>query len=269
MLDFKNKSVDTTLGMTNAAGTPALIPYPAVTAGDILWLFIVSKYPTDTAPAIPSGWTACADYFKGNTPSPTTATGTGATRAQAAWKVSDGTETGNVSVTLNGAQSGRMLACFIMNASTTAGNVLKAKCGGGFELPSSTAVSMTMDVDPGFQTDDLVFYFWGMNNMSITLSGITLNIPGCVVGTLTNFKDNYTAGQDAAAAYGYCKITSGTSSGPPVLSMTASSFVAPALPTTGGNPEGGALIVRMREQSANNLVITGINSFTGIQSITG
>jgi hypothetical protein len=254
---YKNRGVDTTLGQTNSNSTPALVPYPtspAGVSGDILFLLILSKYPTDSDPAVPAGWTSMTNgQGTGGTQPTTTVADTGKTTASIFYKIMDGTESGNLEVSLTGAQSGRMLGALFMLFSRTGPTLGIAACKGGLDT-STASISIVMGSDPGFQTGDIILFYFAANTDAYNYATVSVTVPGCVVGSATVFESLWTAGQDGEQVYGYAQITSGTSTGAPTLVMTASGSVSETGAGT-GNPEGGAVIVRIRDSGAYGQLI--------------
>src|SRR3982750_4732209 len=100
---FKDR--DTTaggiIGATSSNGTPAAVPLPTtvgISAGDILIMPIILKYPPDSAPVgPPTGWSSITggEGIGGTNPATPTAD-KGRTLATVYYKVADGSESGTV-----------------------------------------------------------------------------------------------------------------------------------------------------------------------------
>lgn len=240
------------------AGTTSLsIPYPSVSSGDLILMFVVNKYPAN-APTKPAVFTLPANnQFSG---------GAGASGNDAGqvyttvwYKISDGTETGNVSVTIT---SGNSALGFMVSYSKDPTKSWNIACVGGSDnTGGATPMSVTADANPGITAGDYVVVTLGINGDvnvptggSLTATGITGSSSASLVNTVT------AGGQDCAmAAYTAFDIV-GTASAAPVVTATS------ATSSTNG-PSGSAVIVRLREDvpAANiDLDPMGMMGFFGL-----
>lgn len=217
------------------------LPFPAsIVAGNLLWVCVGNKYPTN-GPALPT------DAFGGTWVAPSNNQGTadpgdgpgvdlGATYATGYYKIATGTETGNLTVT---ATSANGIYGFIVQYTNATGAWEVAAANGG-DATSGTGWSATMGSDPGITTGDLVLSCSGRNNDTGLGSSPSISTAGVTYNTHTERLDNGTSSGDDVGAYAIeHTITSGTSSGNPVVTFTNSA-----------NTAGGTVIFRIREAAA-------------------
>ncbi len=257
-----------------ASGSTSLsLPYPTgIIAGDLLVVAIANKYPAN-GPTTPSG-----DGFS----FPTNGQGTGgagaagndagSTYATVYTKVADGTETGNLSVTLTSANSsrGRM---FLYRASPT--NTWSVAAANGGDNTAGTSISVTCGTDPGFLAGDMAIAVFASNTDARTHASQAIAATGISAwGTVAERDDAAGAtGQDVRLVVSEHPVTAGTSSAAPVYTCTASG-------TTADQNAGGGVILRLRSASSGvvgsasltldavTTTATGVLPLTGTSAIT-
>lgn len=227
-----------------ATGSISLsVAYPAgLASGNLLLLCISNKYPTN-GPSTPSGWTLVAQKSGGVGAS---GADSGQVYSTVFSKVADGTESGNLSVTLTSANSavGRML-CY-------------SNATGGWDIASttdddtvaSTSLSFTYPANPGVTAGDYIATCAAANGTSATYSSPSFTQTGITFGTATQRNGAGTITGDNCDLIIYdVPVNSGTGSGNPVHSTTANT-------TFGNYPAGAECFVRLREAAAGPTTYT-------------
>lgn len=228
---------------TVASGTTSLaVPYPAsISAGDLLVLCIANKFPTN-GPSTPADWTLPTNGQKDGGAG-TDIGSEGHVYATVFFKIATGSETGNLTVTLTSADSSHGIMLRYTNAT---GLWSIAANGGGDNTAGNNAWSVTAAADPGIAGGDVVVVASGVNNNSITFTSEALSAAGITFGTMTEREDSSTGmGTDLGLVVSEHPVTSGTSSAPPVFTMTASSSSAVM-------PAGASVMLRLREDAGGN-----------------
>jgi hypothetical protein len=221
-----------------AVGTTSLaIAYPATPAsGDLLVIFICNKYPTNT-PSQPSGFTTPANnQFSG---------GAGAAGADSGnvyvttyTRISDGTETGSITVTVTGGNTciGRM-----WRLSKAANKIWDIACAGGADNSAGTAWSVTAGSNPGVTAADLVLVASALNGNTDTATVEAITQTGVTFGTMTEEQDSGTNnGDDCSLWMTSHPVNSGTGSAAPVYTATVGG-------TGSATAAGASLFMRLRE----------------------
>lgn len=225
---------------TPSAVTPSPTPsYPtSIAAGDLLWLLVVNKYPTN-GPSTPSGWTFYAQTSGGQGSS---GADSGNVYVTLYYRIADGTETGTFTVTITGANSSRAQ---VTRWSKGAGETWGLSSPSTATFAAGTAVSFTGSIDPGAATGDQIAVFGGANTNAFSLSSPKLTLPGTVIGDPGGpFQESAGANGDHIRIWGSQHgVTSGVSSGAPAFTATYSG-------TSGNSPAGAAIIVRMSVRGA-------------------
>jgi hypothetical protein len=220
-----------------AVGSGSLtIPFPSpVTAGNILVATVVNKYPNN-APTTPSGWKLQKQ----------TGGGAGASGADIGnvyssvyTKRSDGTETGNLTVTITAGNSaiGRI---WQYSVAALSGWDMDA-CSGTYAAGAGAAWSVTGDSDVGVAADDFVIAVSAINTDLYSFTAEAVTQTGVTFGAMNERADNVTTnGDDCAIVVADFPVTAGTSSAAPVYTMTSSG-------TATSNPAGATVLLRLRE----------------------
>ncbi len=221
-----------------ATGTTTLsVAYPTtVAAGNLLILFIANKYPTN-GPATPDGWTAPSgnQYSRGGG---TPGVDTGDVYITLFLKIADGTETGNVSVTLTGANTsiGR-----IFRYSKDASKDWEYVCAGGSDNAAGTSWSVTAGSNPGVTANDMVLVGSGICGNTNTATAEAITQTGVTFGTMQERQDSGSnTGDDIAMWMTEHPVSSGTGSAAPVYTATVAG-------TGSATAAGASLFLRLRE----------------------
>jgi hypothetical protein len=208
--------------------------------GDLLLLFVADKYNLPTAP---SGFTLLGQQSGG---AGAAGVDSGAAVATVFQRLRDGSEPATTTVLV---PTGNCLLAYqelltgsLVQAGTHVWDVVVSK---GADNAPGVAWSVTGDVDPGIQAGDYVLAFSAINGNGPAavgwFSALALTTPGVTYGALADFGDAWTSNGDDMALRGVeAAATAGASSGPPVFAMTAST-------STGNQPTGATVIVRLRE----------------------
>ncbi len=221
----------------NTPGTTSLaIPYPTgITAGQMLLMFICSKYPSNF-PTKPTGWDAPANnQFSDSGGSP--AADTGNATITLFTRIADGTETGNVSVTLTGVNT-----CMgIILRYTKTVWTWDIACAGGADASAGTSWSVTAGSDPGVTTNDLVVVGTALNGNTDTATSEAISQTGVTYGAMAERADAGTNnGDDCSLVVSEHPVTAGPSSAAPVFTATIGG-------TGSATARGASIFVRLRE----------------------
>lgn len=243
-------------GAAAVGSTSLAVPYPTgIISGDKLVLCIANKYPAN-GPSTPAGWTLVSNA-QGSGGAGAAGADSGTIYSTVFHKTSDGTETGNLTVTLTSANSsiGRMLAY-----RAPPSNVWAVAAHNGADNTAGTGFSVTCGADPGELAGDMVVVCAAVNTDARTFASEAISATGISVwGTVVERNDSVTTtGDDCALVISEHPVTTGTSSSAPVFTMTASG--------TAGNQGGGSAVVfRMRSTVAYTLTCAvGAYTWTGV-----
>lgn len=228
-----------------ATGTTSLaVPYPSgIAAGDLLVLGIANKYPAN-APTTPAGWTLRSG---GQTSGGSGASGvdTGSVYASQYYRLADGTESGNLSVTIT---SGNAAVGVILRFSPAAGYTLDTanmQASNGSDNSAGTAWSVTggNSISPALSGGSTYVVVTGVNTDAYTFASHGFSC-GTGVFTRTERVDSgTTSGDDCALVVCEVQQSSGSASGNPVYTATASGSAADA-------PAGASVIIYYAEKLA-------------------
>jgi hypothetical protein len=228
-----------TSGAAANGTTSVAVPHPTgISAGDTLVLMIANKYPTN-APTNPGGtWvTVTNGRFSGS--SGTNGIDTGAAYISVFTKIADGTETGNLTVSISSGNSalGRMF-CY-KKAATDIWDAQAAN--GGSDNTAGTTWSVTAAADPGVTAGDWVIVGSGINTDAYTYASEAITQTGISSwDTMVERQDSGTnSGQDCGLVVSEHHALAGTSSAAPVYTMTANSSATNA-------PAGASVFLRLR-----------------------
>ncbi len=222
---------------TASAGTTSTTPsYPAViTAGDLLVLYVINKYPT-AGPATPSNWNLIGQATGG---AGVSGSDSGNVYCTAFYRIADGTETGTVTVTVAGGNSIYSRIARYTKAAAEAWSVSTPSYGSC--ALATTSWSVTGNVTLDVAALDVVVAVSGVNADTYTYTAEVVTIPGVVMGASAERIDQGTTlGDDCHFVLSDHAVTSGTPSGVPVYTMTASGS------SVGVSPAGATLMFRLR-----------------------
>lgn len=231
-------------GAGNGGTTSIAPPYPAsLVAGDLLVLAVTNKYPNN-GPDTPAGWTAGAQQFGGHGSAGADA---GNVFSTLFWKISDGTETGNLTVTLPSSNSatGRIFQ-FRKNPEAGWADPVFLQVAQG---TPDTAWSVSPTASQNFRVGDMVIVLSSYNADNLTcsaqaitfLSAVTAGQQVPTVANETERLDGFTnQGDDCAHTLSTHEITAGNYTGRITFSMTVSGSAT-------DSPAGASLFMRLRE----------------------
>lgn len=221
-------------GAAATGSTSLSVAYPAgLSSGNLLLLAVSNKYPTN-GPSAPSGFTLLNQSSGG---AGSAAADSGDVYCTVFYRVSDGTETGNLSVTLTGSNSavGRM---FAYSNGTGSWDLASAV---GADTTASTQYRITYGSDPGVDAGDLAFVASAMNGTGTTYGTNTITQTGVTFGAVSERQDSGTAtGDNCLLVVTDASASSGTGSAAPQSGCNSSS-------SFGNYPAGAAVFVRLRE----------------------
>lgn len=227
-------------GAVDPGTNTLIVPYPAgIAAGDLLVLAIANKYPPN-GPTTPTGWTLVTN---GQASGGAGAAGndSGNVYATVFVKVADGTETGNLTVTVTSANVslGRM---FRYTNAANAGWDYAATYGS--DNTGGTAWIVSGAADPGITSGDMLVVVSAINTDGPTWSAESVSAAGATFGTHTERQDSGSGvGNDIRLVVSDHTVTAGTAAAAPVFTMTAS----------GATPEGASVMLRIREVPGTSL----------------
>lgn len=225
-----------------AGGTTSVTcNYPAaVTAGNILVLGVVNKYPTN-GPQTPTGWTAPANN-QGSGGSGSSGLDTGNTYATVFVKIADGTEGGttfNLSI-----PSGNSTRTHVHQYSKASDKTWGYYCVGGASNTPGTTWTSTFGSDPGIRSGDMLYHCFGPNSDAYTWSSHLFTVPGIETAQAGSERtDNAETNGDDLRFVDADRLVGGTggvSNGAPSVAVTASG-------STTNAPAGGAVLLVLRE----------------------
>lgn len=212
---------------SNAAGsaTSMVAGYPAgIAAGDLLVLGVVYGSSAGAQPTTPSGWTVHGPV---NNTTGTYGTDTGPRHSIIYTKVADGTETGNLTLTATGNNTGGV--GMIRLAHTNAGYTWNIASSTGADSTAGTGVSVTGGTALSFAPGDMLV----INNAQLvdtaTQSAKTITATGITFGSITTRQGrSFTNGSDVRQNFDTVPVTAGTATVAPVHAYTSSSAATQA-----------------------------------------
>lgn len=254
-------------GAAATSGTTSLsVPHPSgIAAGNLLVLVVGNKYPT-AGPATPAGWSLAAQATGGLGGQ---AADSGAVYSTVFVKVATGSESGNLSVTLAGANSSmaRMFRYVKTGASWDT-----AATTGADSVPN-LAWSVIGAANPGLTAGDVLLLSSSLNCDRVNGWTQSVTATGATFGTRVERNDTTTtSGNDQALVVSEHPVASGTATAAPVYSMTGSGGAG----ATANCPTGASVFLRLRESittittgsdpAANTIgpgaAATDVNTFT-------
>jgi hypothetical protein len=223
-------------GTVSAGGTTSIsVPYPTgITRGDLLVLSLAVR-PQGATITTPTGWTAPSNNT-GTGGAGGEATDAGTVKVAVFTKEADGTETGNLAVTVGNTPNAGMGRMF--RYSRTTGKQWSVACANGADNDGGTGWSVTGNVDPGITAGDMVIVSTALNTDAPTWSSQALSATGVTFGAANERQDTgVTTGNDIKLMVSDHAVSSGTSSAAPVYTATASAT----------SPEGASVFLRIRQ----------------------
>lgn len=220
-------------GSTMAQGTTSVaVAYPTLAAGDMLILVMGVKYSTST-PTTPSGWTALGSYSGGSG----TGVDVGSVKICAFYKIADGTETGNLTVSV---PSGSSCDGFMCSFRKDAGDTWDTPTDTGSAMTTPATAILVTGGNLGCDTGDGLIAALKVNGNAFTNSGHTVTTPGCstsVVQAGASFSNN--SGDDSILQRQVRTISAGPQSG-------NSSYATTSSGSNASSPVVAGIFVRIR-----------------------
>lgn len=254
-------------GASVSGTTSVSVPYPAsISAGDLLVLGVANKYPNN-GPTTPTGWRLLSNC-QGSGGQGASGADTGSTYATIFVKEADGTESGNLSVTIT---SGNSAVGAMVRYTKGAGKNWNLACTNGSDNSgNSTSWSVTGAADPGLITDDIVVVVSAINTDAYTFASQALTSTGVTFSSDSErYDDGTTSGQDCKLVGTQHVVSGGTSSAAPVFTMTASG-------STTNRPAGASSFLRIRQvdqpiqlSSSANIAASGENTTAQLTAPVG
>lgn len=237
-----------TTASTATSGSTVTPSYPATPSAG--WIFVMSVLSKrGVTVATPSGWTANAGNNKSGGAGADGAN-SGTVTVDVFTKVSDGTETGTVTVSFSGGTT-NVVSARIGAYQNATGSWLQA-CTGGADTSAGTSYSATMDADPGITTNDWVLAISGINTSTPTWASEALTGSGITTALQAELLDSGIASGDTMRlVWSEHTVSAGPSSGAPTFAMTAS----------GNLPAGATVLLRLRETSATTSIPVIMNQY--------
>jgi hypothetical protein len=229
----------TLIPAATADGTTSLsVDYPAtVLAGDLLLLFIGSKWDTSSH-SPPGDWTLLDSDSAGI--GNEFGSDSGTVVGSVYYKIADGTETGNITVSI---PSGSVAQALIVRCFRTGGSAWDyAATWARWITDNTNPISVTFDADPGIADGDVVLVFAALNaNLPSNITATTLAATGATIALRAQerFTSTSTGSDMLVSLYSY-DVTAGTAS-------AAATWQATKNTNAGG--EGPVILVRLREAS--------------------
>lgn len=229
--------LDTGSSTTASATAPATDYPPGLVAGARIWIVVLLKYPGATITSVPAGFVLLTSATGG---SGAAGDDSGNVDLYIYQKISDGTETGAITVNISGANIAviRTYAFYDLNFPRVSFDIkIVSKA---FATPNQTAISVTMTDDMDLRPDDLLFMVFGMNTDAATMSAYTFTQTGATFGVRSQKGSVGTSGgNDLRFNIVTCNVATGTVNGPTTYSQTGSVGVA-------NGPCGPVIIIRIR-----------------------
>ena len=223
---------------TGANGTTSVaVPYPSgITAGQMLVMAFSSGSTGNSVPATPSGWTAPANNSFASTDG-TWGLDTGPRRMTVFTRVADGSESGNVTVTIAGDTNNSCRGTIHRFTKSQSSYTWDVVCHGGADSTSGTGFSVTAGAAISFAPGDHLLIAVSQRVDSATQSAQSITASGITFGTRTNRATTaVTTGHDHRHVVDTVPVSSGSASVAPVWAYTASAACS-----------GGCVFVRLRE----------------------
>jgi len=228
-----------TAGAEGNGSTSYTLPYPAsIAAGDLLTIAIAEKYPA-TPPVVPSGWSILTNGSRSGGLGPS-GVDTGQVLVQWMVKIADGTETGNLILSVPGGNGGRGR---MYRWTKSALLSWAMACVSGVDevptLPWSVVTDQTLDIQSG----DMLLAVTGINgDVASGVGAEVMTATGITLGTAVERGDaSNTAGDDMHFVMTHQSVTAGTANVAVAYTATLGTSAATFFPT------GATVILRIRE----------------------
>lgn len=217
-----------TAGAAVTGSNSLSVPYPAsISSGDLLVLLVGSVY-TGKVSTTPSGFTAPTPYFTLNASDLST--------VSVYYRVANGTESGNLSVTISGGSPTSSIGIMLRYTCST-NCTWSTSAVGATDTTAGTSWSAATTTDPGVTAGDWVVVA-SATQLDVTASAEAITQTGITQGTVTERNDSNIPGGDPFSFIVSDHVAdSGTSSAGPTYTMTI---------TNGGN-DGATHFLRIRE----------------------
>ena len=237
------------LGGTSVAGGPGvtsvLLPWAPVEAGQIATILVPLKYPGLTV-ATPAGFLALPNSV-GTGGFGSNGADSGSVIAAVFIRVCDGTESGNVTITISGGSANTIFPCMDIWENDL-GHGWTVACVNGADQIVGTAWSVTFATDPGIRAGDYVIAFTVSNRDGGTTSAEAISTPGVTYGaTFQRRNGGSSNGDDIGRHITGHPVTAGVSSGNSVFTATYSI-------TSGNSPAGVTVLAVLRAPNASGAV---------------
>jgi hypothetical protein len=245
-----------------ATGTTSLsVAYPAdIPRGSLIVLSVANKHPSN-GPSTPTGWQLINNSQReGGIGS--NAADSGSVFSTVFVRVADGSESGNVSVSIPSGDCAVGVISYYTKASNTVWDVVATRASDN--TGGDTSWSMAMAA-PGIVSGDMLITTAAVNTDDYSYSSQSVSATGATIGSHTERIEAATSnGNDCEVVVSTHAVTAGTSAADPVFTMTSSGSTANA-------PTGAAVLLRIREVATTTpqTTITSPVSVTGGISVFG
>jgi hypothetical protein len=226
-----------------ASGTTSIsVAYPSsISRGDLLVLAIANKHPNNS-PTTPSGWTLPTNGQASGGIGSDASADQGNVYSTIFIKEADGTESGNLSVSV---PSGNSTTGTMMVFSKGYGKEWDYALVNGSDNSAGTDWVIDAATDPGIQANDYVLVASALNNDLWAYGSQDLNSEGVTYANeIEQFERAYSGGLDLELVVSTHFAYSGTSTAAPDYTMAASNS------TVDANPAGASIILRIRQIDA-------------------
>lgn len=241
------------IGTGANGGATLSVPIPAGSEGDYLTLHVTSGATSSATPSTPDGWTLLAT---GASTDGTFGGDTGPRRATVFGREADGTEAGNLPVTITGGNTCR--GTIIRWPKSQPTYIWDVQGEGADDSTSGTGVSAAT-ASINWATGDHAVVTVGQRVDSATQSAQALSASGTTFGTLTNRASvAVTTGNDHRHVIDSAPVTTGGGAAATTWAYTASAAVS-----------AGVAIVRLREVAPTEFARLTFAEFTAPEAAGG
>ena len=239
-----------TAGATTTAGTTTgSVAFPTgILKGELLVLYAGNR-PSASTFATPAGWTLMATATGG---AGAEAADTGIMRGTVFTKEADGTETGNLTVTITG---GTSIGAKILRYTKTTGKVWDVAIATGADNTAGTSWSATAASNPGVTAGDILLICSCSSTDTATVTVPVVTQTGVTAFGAATVRDTTAVGtgNDQRVIIVEFPVTTGTGSAAPVYTMTMSAATA----------AGVSLFLRIRQIDAPLVLAVSPNIAAG------
>jgi hypothetical protein len=247
------------IGTASAIGsTSVTIPYPTgVAAGNLLVMAIFTKYAV--TPTLPGGWQNITNGQGTSSNGGANGLYSGTLYTTVFVRVADGTESGNVVVSV---PSGTTALGYISRYTKGSGTYWDIAATNGQDANQSTPWSATAAANPGITAGDLMLAISGDMSGAFTNHTVeAMSATGATFGTMTEDADiRITTGGGGGLIITRHPVTAGTASAAPVFTMTSNAA-----------DSGVTLFVRLRETTnpSPSITVSVPTTVTGSVAVAG